>query len=1089
MLRIAHIGDIHFRGLQRHDEYRQASEKMFEQMREADVHAIFVAGDIVHSKVQNITPELISILGWWFDELSKVAPTIVMLGNHDGLVYNPDRLDTVSPIIEGLKNPNIHFFPNTGTYPIELNGYDTHWHIYSPFDEQSGAWDKMRSVPLAEGVLHFAGFHGAINSAVTDVDWNLRSNINSDYFERYDFALLGDIHKYQTLDSAAPCGYGRVVYCGSMIQQNYGELPDKGWVLWSIKDRDTFKHEVIQIPTERPYLTFDWHGDPRKTISRGLRRAGIDEVPEYARVRLRADANVPPSALRATQDVLKACGHRGQVKLQSLVQEETYDATALHEHFDGEAASTIDLFDLDTYHSLYNAWLDDGGLLPCDIPKTTSEFSEEDAAKYRESMINSTIQTLRGPLDELRADNDRASNVRWSVQKIEWDNIFSYGEGNSLDLENTEDGTVIGIFGPNGIGKSTVVAVLMYTLFNTTDRGSMSNGEVLNDDSDWCEGRVLLTVNGRQLRVVRRTERSERKSRKSGGVSYSYKTDLKIHEKRGNLWAELTGEQRRDTDKVLREIIGSADDFQTVSLAPQGAALSFVESGGAGRRATLMRLLDLTMIEDLARKVKDLGTEDRTWLKRSKGSYELSAEIQAVEKETQDAETTIESLNETREQLEHELQGIQFNLDKDQHQRIDYLKKTLSRQEQDLVQSQERQERYMGHLAKWREKLDRVKEAMADIDIDDVSARISSLEVQQKSRRDIEQKLKDVNKELSAAQRLQKNIEGIPCGDQYPMCPYLKDAFAARPQIARLTSEKARYEGMLSDMSELKAIDAELDLLRRSHKQYVESEQEFYTISERLGETLADLDGAKKDTAKLQQQVDETASLIKELGDAISKGAEDDALVKKYESLKAQISATDSDISDTKTSIGVLNHRRQELYAKLGEARKAEERLKQWDSLQEFLSPKGVLRIVMERQLPVVNAFISRALGDTVDFSVRLHMPEDSKSLEVLLGWGDRWRSAETASGMQKLVAAIAIRTALHTVTPLPKSDLFIMDEGFGALDPDNLEGCFGMLDLYRRSYQHIMLISHLDAVKEAVDLALTVTVNQNGRSVLKHTK
>lgn len=93
--RFAHLADIHWRGLSRHSEYKRAFTKMFKTISSQNVDAIFVAGDIVHSKTQGISPELIDHLCWWFKGLSSIAPTYITLGNHDGLILNKDREDAI----------------------------------------------------------------------------------------------------------------------------------------------------------------------------------------------------------------------------------------------------------------------------------------------------------------------------------------------------------------------------------------------------------------------------------------------------------------------------------------------------------------------------------------------------------------------------------------------------------------------------------------------------------------------------------------------------------------------------------------------------------------------------------------------------------------------------------------------------------------------------------------------------------------------------------------------------------------------------------------------------------------------------------
>ena len=110
MLKCIHIADVHFRGLSRHDEYRHAFIDMFKSIREEKPDLIYVGGDIVHSKTQGISPELISILAWWFTSLSEIAPLHIILGNHDGLILNKNRMDAISPIINALNRDNIYLY-------------------------------------------------------------------------------------------------------------------------------------------------------------------------------------------------------------------------------------------------------------------------------------------------------------------------------------------------------------------------------------------------------------------------------------------------------------------------------------------------------------------------------------------------------------------------------------------------------------------------------------------------------------------------------------------------------------------------------------------------------------------------------------------------------------------------------------------------------------------------------------------------------------------------------------------------------------------------------------------------------------------
>ena len=66
-MKILHIADVHWRGLSRHDEYILVFNRLFEKARKLKPDVIYVGGDIVHSKTQGISPELIDCLSWWFN--------------------------------------------------------------------------------------------------------------------------------------------------------------------------------------------------------------------------------------------------------------------------------------------------------------------------------------------------------------------------------------------------------------------------------------------------------------------------------------------------------------------------------------------------------------------------------------------------------------------------------------------------------------------------------------------------------------------------------------------------------------------------------------------------------------------------------------------------------------------------------------------------------------------------------------------------------------------------------------------------------------------------------------------------------------
>ena len=93
----------------------------------------------------------------------------------------------------------------------------------------------------------------------------------------------------------------------------------------------------------------------------------------------------------------------------------------------------------------------------------------------------------------------------------------------------------------------------------------------------------------------------------------------------------------------------------------------------------------------------------------------------------------------------------------------------------------------------------------------------------------------------------------------------------------------------------------------------------------------------------------------------------------------------------------------------------------------------------------MINSEISKILSGIAGFTVEIEC-DDSNSIEIYINYGDRKRIIELGSGMEKMISSIAIRVALTSISSLPKSDMLIIDEGFGVLDESNLESCARLL-------------------------------------------
>ena len=82
---IYHLGDIHIRPLERHIEYREVFENLYNYLK-SEKHIknslIVICGDLIHEK-DKITPELIILLREFLKTLSSITDVIIFSGNHD----------------------------------------------------------------------------------------------------------------------------------------------------------------------------------------------------------------------------------------------------------------------------------------------------------------------------------------------------------------------------------------------------------------------------------------------------------------------------------------------------------------------------------------------------------------------------------------------------------------------------------------------------------------------------------------------------------------------------------------------------------------------------------------------------------------------------------------------------------------------------------------------------------------------------------------------------------------------------------------------------------------------------------------------
>ena len=276
---VAHISDTHIRNLKYHYEYRQAFEDLYDKLQDQRPDIIVHTGDIAHTKTQ-LSPEYFELTSEFLNRLANIAPLYVILGNHDGNLKNIERQDAITPIVEALQNDSIHLLKDSGE--VEINDEVT-LNVLSVFDRDN--WKE----PSDPSKINVALYHGSISGCETGQGFTItQGDDTASIFKGFDFALLGDIHKRQQMDTE-----GRVWYAGSTVQQNFGESLRKGYLLWNIHSKDDWTVEFHALRNPRPFISIylDKNGDLPET-----------HVPRDAYLRIVSQYDLPLTKLRQAVD-------------------------------------------------------------------------------------------------------------------------------------------------------------------------------------------------------------------------------------------------------------------------------------------------------------------------------------------------------------------------------------------------------------------------------------------------------------------------------------------------------------------------------------------------------------------------------------------------------------------------------------------------------------------------------------------------------------------------------------------------------------------------------------------------------------------
>jgi len=1047
MYKIAHIADTHIKNLKYHYEYRIIFKELYEKLDKEDPDFIVHCGDLAHTKTQ-LSPEYFELATEFIKNVADIAPLVIIPGNHDGNLKNSNRQDAITPIIQALEHPNIFFFKNSGEFHATP---ELCFNVLSVFDEDN--WID----PTDTDKINIALYHGSISNCKTDIGWVMEHGEHElSIFKKFDYAMLGDIHKAQTLDFE-----GRVRYCGSTVQQNHGETNDKGFGIWEIQDKNNFTYRHCELINPKPFITIEL--TPKGKMPKGI------NVPEGSRIRLVSNNNLPLDKMKRAVDIAK---HRFRPEAITFLNRAAGNRAELGISQDDFIKEN--LRDLSVQKRLISEYLKD--------------YEVEEEVLNRVLSLNEKYNTVVEESEEV------ARNINWELNSFEFDNLFNYGEDNSINFQNLTG--IVGIFGKNYSGKSSIIDAALYTLFNSTSKNERKNLNVINQNKDRGVGRVNISIGDRQFLIERESEKYVKKLK--GEETLEAKTDVNFTEVDAVMDEVVShnGLSRNDTDKNIRKMFGTLDDFLLTSMASQLDSLTFIKEGSTKRKEILAKFLDLEIFDKKYKLAKDDASDLRGALKRLEGrefeedietaKADMNESLQSIEEHKQlcqQHEDTIANTKKLLNEIENKITSIPVDVIDIKAARAELKSKrneiyTLTKTNEELQKSNDGRESLSEKLTSFLEQYDVDNLYEKKEEVDNKTSEYESLLAV----------LKIKNKDIDNNRKKVKLLETHEYDPDCKFCSenkFVKQAHKAKEalpnMIAEVTELRQQSITLLQQIDELD-VDKLNDYIQKYDK-LVERKKE---VNQEVSVSKAEIDS---NLSKLQVFEHEVVNIEND----IKKYEENQEAIENLESLVAQRNEYAALVTRTQKKCDTCKQQLNELYKLHGsyeqklhnlteqktELTELREEYSAYDLFMKCMHTGGISYDIIKKKLPAINEEIAKVLANIVNFEA--FFEDDGRKLNVYIKHPKHEpRPIEMGSGAEKTIASMAIRLALLHVSNLPTPNVFIMDEPGTALDAENMEGFVRILDMVKNYYKIVILISHVDALKDCVDHVINVE-KENG--------
>ena len=685
----------------------------------------------------------------------------------------------------------------------------------------------------------------------------------------------------------------------------------------------------------------------------------------------------------------------------------------------------------------------------------------------------------------------------YKFKYVKWKNYLSYGEDNYFDFTKLNGLVLLNGQPENQCGKTTfAIDLLRFALFGKAQK-SPTLDSVFNIYLPKATEVVVeagIEIDGNDY-VIRRTVTRPALSKRTKKSKPKQKLEyFKLIN--GNLEEidNCEGENNSETNNIIRESIGSVEDFNLVISATAYTLGDLLRMGQSDKGRLFSKWLGLLSIEKKEEIAKDLWKKnvspkllsnryDKATIEEEIDIFNVN--IANCEKEIADEEKKQKESENKIDEIEKQKKDILYNKReiKEELRGLDAatIFNKIEMKNNELTQKR-------GQMSDMKRAYTEVKDAV--FNEDDYNSKIKEKEEKTKAQNELKVTNAEIKTHISILKDQIGHIEDLIAAKKCPTCG---QAIDVKEQNSNIDSYNKKIENMIAlgveNKGKIDALEKEITVLAEELTA-MDAErkriQEKNSLELKMIAVKTNIDNIKLIIKDLNSQ----AELIEKNKENITYNNEIETKIRILdEQVKVENNIRDSilrRIEEHKHSIkhfGEEVDKRKDILKTLSEEEKI---IRNWAIYQDMVGKNGIIKIVLKRALPILNNEISRLLNGLCDFNVEISVSDDNKVCMDLVRGGQRLDLGTCASGFETVMASVAIRHALSCIATLAKPNFTVYDEILDGVAVSNYDNVKELFNRMTKSYDFIIHITHNEMISDWHNGIITVTKDKNGISVIE---